>query len=102
MSFFGNYLISLNIISVEDLVDCLVEQTKHTPSSLEAALRSEALNQSQILKVLDRQAKDNSSFQNASKELGLWSPEVETKVMKYSSERRKPLGQILVEKKKID
>ena len=95
---FGEYLVKKELITQDQLLDALVEQTSSTPSLLEVCYKQNLFDASQILSILQCQSEFNLEFSLAGKKLNLWNEEKSDAANKYISSQRTPLGEILVSK----
>lgn len=97
MKLFGEYLVEKKIIDEASLLKALIEQVRSTPSTLEAAFETQVLTQGQLLAVLKHQHAQCVGFLEALQALNLKSEGVVEKIREYSTKKRIPLGQTLVQ-----
>ncbi len=97
MKLFGEYLVEKKIIDEKSLLKALVEQVKSTPSTLEAIVEINAFPPSEILHILKHQHQHGTGFLEAMQALNLKSEKLVDKIREYSSKKRVPLGETLVQ-----
>ncbi|MCB0422495.1 MAG: hypothetical protein KDD61_15955 [Bdellovibrionales bacterium] len=100
--FFGEYLVEKQLISEEDLLAALVEQSQSIPTYLEAAFKNKLLPAEKILSVLKVQVTEGLEFKSSCRHLNLWSPELEQQLDSVISKERIPLGKILLSQNKLE
>lgn len=96
---FGEYLVKTGVITEDQLIECLVEQARSQPSMLEVVHRSNLLSGVDIMRVCTVQAKSGFGFIEACKSTGLWSQDLAQKIEAELAGARKPIGEVIVEKK---
>ncbi len=101
MKFFGEFLVEKNLVTDEVLVDALIEQLKSMPSLTEIAFETKLFPAKSFLSILSLQTNEKLDFKTAAEKLGLWSVEIEERVSRTLSEKKIPLGQILVRNGKV-
>jgi hypothetical protein len=100
--YFGEYLISKNAISAQDLARALITQAKEIPPLADIALELDYLNAEEVVQAFHLQQEKGLSFLWAVKVLKGEQSEVVKKLETAIEERRTPLGQILLHLKVID
>jgi hypothetical protein len=100
--YFGEYLISKNAISAQDLARALITQTKEIPPLADIALEMEFLNAEEVVQAFHLQQERGLSFLWAVKMLKGEQSEIVRNLETVIEERRTPLGQILLNLKAID
>lgn len=100
--YFGEYLISKNAISPQDLARALITQTKEIPPLADIALEMDFLNAEEVVQAFHVQQEKGLSFLWAVKVLKGEQSEVVRNLESVIEERRTPLGQILLNLKAID
>ncbi len=100
--YFGEYLISKNAISPQDLARALITQTKEVPPVAELALEMNLLNPDEVVQAFHLQQERGLSFLWAVKALKGEKSDVVKGLESMIEEKRTPLGQILLNLKAID
>lgn len=98
MKLFGEYLVEKGMVAKDALADALVEQVSRMPTYTEMAWKAKALTPDSLLALLKVQAENKSGFVEAARQLGLWSPELETLLANGARSSRVPIGEILVDR----
>ncbi len=98
MNYFGEYLVAKGIVSIEALVEALVEQIQTVPSVAEIIFKNKALPAKSMLQAFAMQHQKQIDFREACRNLKLWSPELDLLIVRELAEVRVPLGQILIKK----
>lgn len=98
----GEFLVEKGLLSNGDLLDALMLQSSNTSSVAEIVHKNKFLDCETILSTLKFQAEHSLGFYQALSKLGHLSDELTSKIKKIMDKERKPLGQILLETKKID
>jgi len=93
---FGEFLVEKGIVNEGALVNALIEQLRGMPSLAEIAHELDVLSPGQVFAALTKQTKSQVDFRSACIDLGFWSDEVQTKIETTIRNRRKPIGQLLV------
>jgi hypothetical protein len=96
MKYFGEFLVEKKIISIDSLVDALLDQTKNTPATGAIIRSQKLLSTEQILEVFKYQTKNGIEFREACNILGLWNATLTELIRKEISARRTPLGEVLI------
>lgn len=100
--YFGEYLISKNAISPEDLARALITQTKEIPPLADIALEMGLLNAQEVVQAFHLQQERGLSFLWAVKAMKGEQSDIIKNLETAIEERRTPLGQILLNLKAID
>lgn len=96
--FFGEYLVSKNIITIEQLTEALVGQVKSQPPICSIVFENHLLEKNQIFEAFKVQHEEKTDFVSALKKLGLWSVNLEYKVKVELFKVQSPLGEVLLKK----
>ena len=97
MKYFGEYLISKGLINEEQLVSCLIEQSKALPSMAEVVFKKKLLYSNQLLDILKFQYENKIDFRAACIALAFWSNELEAAIESELRQIRTPLGKLLID-----
>lgn len=100
--YFGEFLVSRDIISQSQLIEALIEQIESTPPICKIAYQEKLLSDEQLLKVFNTQQEHNVDFIHALSKSDLDVTSFKEKLPSLINKYRKPLGQILVAKNYID
>lgn len=92
---FSEFLVEQNLVSADDLVSILINQTKAMPTLAEIARDQTLLTAEQILSVFTRQMQSGGDFSKACQDLNLWSPEMAKAFSAENDRLRIPVVQIL-------
>ena len=95
---FSQYLIEHKKVTVQHVVEAMVEQARLIPSLLEIITSQKLMNSVDLYQALSHQQIFDLEFRTSLEELGFWTPELAEKIFQYLQNIRKPLGEILVEK----
>ncbi len=94
---FGEFLVQRGLISKEQLLEALFVQLEEAPI-LAIELRARGvLIPSQILQVLKAQQMHSGDFIQWCKRLNFWTEDMAMAIARISQEKRKPLGQVLID-----
>jgi hypothetical protein len=96
MKFFGEYLVEKGLVNPDDLVKALLEQVNTTPSVAAVTHELGLMGAKEMLLVLGHQSRQQVEFKKAATDLGKWTPEIDATVLKTLSQKKIPIGQILV------
>lgn len=100
--FFGEYLIQQGLITEEDMLEALAEQTRRTPSFEKLALEYGLLNMKQVFDILTRQAATDLSFAQVAQREGYLHPDEIQIVETGLQEQRLGIGEVLVGMGKLE
>lgn len=96
MKYFGEYLISKNIITDEQLVIALIEQMKLSAPIPVIANNLHIFTNQEFLQIFKYQTEKGSEFIQACKDLNLWTADKQNKIYQQLSKNRPPIGQVIV------
>jgi hypothetical protein len=99
---FTEYLIEQNLLSTDQVVEAMLIQLKTQPSNSELVYDLGIFSNNNFLKILLNQQMANSDFITSAKNLGLWSQEIEEKLVKKIKNLEPKLGDILIQKGYIE
>lgn len=95
---FGEYLIERQIVTVDHVLDALMEQLRSVPSTGEIIYELDLLLKPDLLRILAHQQYTGSDFRSSALALNLWGEQLAEKVSAHLQSLRRPLGEILVER----
>ncbi len=100
--FFGEFLIEKKLITVDQLVTCLIEQmnTQEIPANI--ALKNKILNSDDLLMVFRKQQSESKDFISSYRECSFYSESKEKEILSLLAKEREPLGQILLKNNYVD
>jgi hypothetical protein len=98
VKFFGEYLVDKGIISDDQLVQTLIEQSKVTPLAIEIAYQKKIFSPAVLLTITKTQMEKRIDFKTACKEMKLWTSQIETDIESAIHSSRTPIGHLLVKK----
>lgn len=93
---FGEYLVEKGHLTKSSLLEALVQQIKTIPSITEVIFNEKLMDHEKHLQILLQQHQKKIGFIEAAKQLNLWSDELHSEVDKYITQKKIPLGEILV------
>lgn len=97
MNFYGNYLLSKNIVSKEQLCKALSYQTKKSSGYLGHLVEKKYIPKNKLISILKLRDKNNTTILESIDKIGLLSNECLDCIKNYQLENKIPLGQILIE-----
>ncbi len=95
---FGEYLIEKNIVTEEQVLEALIDQMRNLPSLCEIAYDHALMKKADILKSVAVQMKLGLDFKRACQSEKLWNETIEAEVNKVLRTKKRPLGEILLQK----
>src|SRR4051812_38670100 len=95
---FGEYLIQQGLVQADHILVALIEQLRTIPSTCELVFECQLIEPEAIFRALTYQQRHGIDFQSSAEALGIWSSEVAARVNSELQKRRRPLGEILVQK----
>lgn len=93
---FGQYLLENGVVDLQSLLEALIEQQEHTPTPASIVFKHKLLPADKLFAVLNLQNERSIGFRDSCRALGLWTDDIESRVMSAVNQARRPLGQILV------
>lgn len=99
---FGEYLIEKKIISEENLVQLIVQQSKSIPSLIQLVHKSSLINPKDMLAILRYQTQKNISFEMACKNLNFWNEKLESTLNQEYEKYKIPIVQLIIENELAD
>ncbi|MFN8369131.1 MAG: hypothetical protein U0T83_00740 [Bacteriovoracaceae bacterium] len=96
--YFGEFLLKTKLITKEQLLDALIYQLDYMPSLLSVLRENKLLNDEDILKLVNFQIEENIDLITAIKKLKLLDKDKIDLLLFKQSDKRIPIGQILIMK----
>lgn len=98
---FGQFLVEKGAINEDQLLETLLEQAQKNASFVEIAWKEKILASRPLLECLEAQAHGRQDFITASKQVGVWTEDLEKKLWSILEQNQTPFTQLLVEKQLI-
>jgi hypothetical protein len=102
VKYFGEFLVSKNIINEKQLVEILIDQIGRLPSVPEIILKNKILDPNKIIQIFNEQSIKKIDFRQAAMNLNFWNQDIENKIDQEINTQKTPLGKLLIMNGVID
>ena len=98
MKYIGNLLLGDNLLSKEQLLECMIEKMESIPHLSRVVFDKKLLDVEQQLEVFKFLSENSTNYIGACKSLNLWSKNFENEILKEIEEKHKTLSEIIIAK----
>ncbi|MFK7824797.1 MAG: hypothetical protein AB8G05_11605 [Oligoflexales bacterium] len=101
MKYIGKLLLKDNLLSKDNLLECMVEKVESIPHLSRVVYDNKLLDIDQQLEVFKFLSENSTNYIGACKSLNIWNEKFENEILKVVEEKNKTLSEIIISKKYV-